>query len=84
MEKEPSIIAIVSSPGKDAHNRKGTGFSLKEIEEAGKNIELLKKLNIAIDYFRKSAHPRNIETLKSLKEPKLGKKKKIILIENYH
>jgi len=76
MEKEPTLIAFVKSPAKDAHKRKGTGFSLKEIEDAGKTPELLRKLNIRIDYFRKSAQPENIEKLKSLKAPKLEKKKK--------
>ncbi len=76
MEKEPSIVAIVNSPTKDAHKRKGTGFSLKEIEDAGKTPELLRKSNVKIDYFRKSAHPENIEMLKSLKASKLEKKKK--------
>ncbi|MEE9376791.1 MAG: ribosomal protein L13e [Candidatus Lokiarchaeia archaeon] len=76
MEKEPTLITIVKSPAKDAHKRRGTGFSLKEIEGAGKTPDLLRKLNIKIDYFRKSAHLENIETLKSLKAPKLEKKKK--------
>ena len=76
MEKEPTPITIVKSPAKGTHKRKGTGFSLKEIEVAGKTIDLLRKLNIKIDYFRKSAHLENIEKLKSLKAPKLEKKKK--------
>ncbi len=75
MEKEPSLIALVNSPAKDAHKRKSSGFSLKEIKDAGKKIQLLKSLNIKIDYFRKSAYATNIETLKSLEKPK-GKKKK--------
>ncbi|MCK4380473.1 MAG: ribosomal protein L13e [Candidatus Lokiarchaeota archaeon] len=76
MEKEPTPITIVKSPAKDAHKRKGTGFSLKEIEDAGKTTDLLRKLNIKIDYFRKSAQLENIEMLKSLKAPKLEKRKK--------
>ena len=76
MEKEPTPITIVKSPAKGTHKRKGTGFSLKEIEVAGKTIDLLRKFNIKIDYFRKSAQPDNIEKLKSLKAPKLVKKKK--------
>ena len=76
MEKEPTLVAIVKSPAKDAQIRAGNGFSLKEIKEAGKTPELLKKLNIKIDYFRKSAQPDNIEKIKSLKTPKVKKKKK--------
>jgi len=76
MEKEQTLVAIVSSPAKDARKRSGIGFSLKEIKNAGKTPELLKSLNIKIDYFRKSAQPENIEKLKSLKAPKLEKKKK--------
>lgn len=76
MEKEPTLVAIVKSPAKDAKIRAGNGFSLKEIKEAGKTSELLKKLNIKIDYFRKSARSENIEKIKSLKTPKVEKKKK--------
>ncbi|MFX1363908.1 MAG: helix-hairpin-helix domain-containing protein [Promethearchaeota archaeon] len=76
MEKEPSLIALVNSPAKDAHKRNGSGFSLKEIKDAGKNVQSLMKLNIKIDYFRKSAYATNIETLKSLKIPTEKSKKK--------
>ena len=76
MEKEPTLEAIVKSPAIEAHMRAGNGFSLKEIKEAGKTPELLKKLNIKIDYFRKSAQSENIEKIKSLKTPKVEKKKK--------
>ncbi len=76
MEKELSSVAIVKSPTKGVNMREGNGFSLKEIKEAGKTIELLKKLNIKVDYFRKSSRSENIEKLKSLEIPKVEKKKK--------
>ncbi len=76
METKQKIIADVRSPSKDAHIRKGSGFSLSEIKQAGKNLEILKELNIKIDYFRKSTHLENVEKLKSIEgQKKKGKKK---------
>ncbi len=77
MESNKKIVAMVTSPAKDAHKRKAKGFSLGEIREAGKTVELLRKLNIDIDYFRKSKHENNVEELRKLKDAeKKGKKKK--------
>ena len=81
MEKEPTLEAFVKSPAIEAHLRAGNGFSLKEIKEAGKTPELLRKLNIKIDYFRKSAQSENIEKIKSLKTPKVKKKKKSFVMK---
>ena len=68
---------MVTSPAKDAHKRKAKGFSLGEIKEAGKTVELLRKLNVDIDYFRKSKHESNVEELRKLKDTdKKAKKKK--------
>ena len=67
---------MVISPAKDAHKRKAKGFSLGEIKEAGKTIELLRKLNVDIDYFRKSKHESNVEELRKLKDTKKKAKKK--------
>ena len=68
---------MVTSPAKDAHKRKAKGFSLGEIKEAGKTVELLRKLKVDIDYFRKSKHESNVEELRKLKETgKKAKKKK--------
>ena len=77
MESNRKIVSMVVSPAKDAHMRKAKGFSLGEIQEAGKTVELLRKLNINIDYFRKSKHERNIEELRELQDlSKKVKKKK--------
>jgi predicted flap endonuclease-1-like 5' DNA nuclease len=74
---ENKIFAIVSSPSRDAHLRRGRGFSLAEIKIANKSVALLKELKVSIDYFRRTAHKENIEKLKTLKTPeKKGKKKK--------
>ena len=74
---ENKIFAIVSSPSRDAHLRRGRGFSLAEIKMANKSVALLKELKVSIDYFRRTAHKENIEKLKTLKTPeKKGKKKK--------
>ena len=68
---------MVISPAKDAHLRKGKGFSLSEIAEAGKTVELIRDLNVDIDFFRKSKHETNIKELKKLKPvSKKAKKKK--------
>ena len=64
------------SPAKDAHLRKGKGFSLLEIKEAGKTVELLRDLNVKIDFFRKSKHEKNIIELKKLKPISRKTKKK--------
>ncbi|NVM17141.1 MAG: hypothetical protein HWN80_05445 [Candidatus Lokiarchaeota archaeon] len=77
MENNKNIVAIAISPAKDAHLRNGKGFSLIEIKEAGKTVELLRELNVDIDFFRRSKHKVNIEVLKKLKpESKKTKKKK--------
>lgn len=74
---ENKIFAIVSSPSRDAHLRRGKGFSLAEIKMANKSVAFLKELKVSIDYFRRTAHKENIEKLKTLKTPeKKGKKKK--------
>ncbi len=77
MENNKNIVAMVISPAKDAHLRKGKGYSLSEIKEAGKTVELLRDLNVDIDFFRKSKHETNIEELKKLKpvSKKIKKKK---------
>jgi len=77
MESNKKIVATVISPARDAHMRKAKGFSLGEIQEAGKTVELLRKLKVDVDYFRKSKYEKNIEKLRKLKDTgKKGKKKK--------
>lgn len=75
MDNKIELIASVKSPARESFLREGKGYSLKEIEDAGRDISQLKELKIKIDYFRKSSHPENIEKLKTLKVPK--KKEKI-------
>jgi predicted flap endonuclease-1-like 5' DNA nuclease len=76
MENNKNIVAMAISPAKDAHLRKGKGFSLSEIKEAGKTVELLRVLNVDIDFFRKSKHESNVEVLKKLKPVRKKTKKK--------
>ena len=76
---DSEIVALVKSPakGNNYHLRKGNGFSLKEIKEAGLSVQVVKDLNIKIDYYRRSANQMNIDTLKTLEIPnKKGKKRK--------
>ncbi len=83
MENNKNVVAVVISPAKDAHKREAKGFSLSEIKEAGKTPELLRALNINVDYFRKSKHDLNIEQLKKLKpvSKKVKKKKPYVFKE---
>lgn len=76
MEIKQKPIADVKSPSKKKHLREGSGFSLNEIKKAGKSINLLKELNIKIDYFRNSVHSENIEKLKAIEIPKKKGKKR--------
>ena len=76
MENKVELNATVKSPEKGSHLRVSRGFSLKEIKEAGKDINQLKGLNVNIDYLRKSSYPENIDVLKNLKVAKKEKKKK--------
>ena len=76
METKVIVNATVKSPSKERSLRKGSGFSLGEITEAGKTVQLLNQLNIQIDYYRKSIHKENVEKLKKLKLPEKKKKKK--------
>jgi ribosomal protein L13E len=76
MEPKQKLIAVIKSPSKDGYLREGKGFSLSEINQAGKTVNLLKDLNIKIDYFRKSVHSKNIESLKLIEVPKKKGKKK--------
>jgi len=83
MESNKNIVAVVISPTKDAHKREAKGFSLSEIKEAGKTPELLRALNVNVDYFRRSKHDFNIELLKKLKpvSKKVKKKKPYVFKE---
>ncbi|MBN1216101.1 MAG: hypothetical protein JXA99_11760 [Candidatus Lokiarchaeota archaeon] len=70
------IVSLVKSPAKTHHLRKGNGFSKAEIKKAGKSIQLLKELNVKIDYNRKSAYEANINLLKGLKSEKKSNQKR--------
>lgn len=76
MENVKQVSATVISPAKSAHIRKGSGFSLLEIKEAGKTIEQIKELKLKIDFNRKSLHKENVDKLKELKTIKKKVKKK--------
>ena len=76
MQENKNVMAIVDSPSRNVHTRKGRGFSLKEISQSGKNVQDLKKMNVPIDLLRKSAHIENIEVLSELKLPKSTSRKR--------
>jgi len=83
MVNNKNTVAVVISPAKNAHKREAKGFSLSEIKEAGKTPELLRALNINVDYFRRSKHELNVEQLKKLKpvSKKVKKKKPYVFKE---
>ncbi|MHA1669046.1 MAG: hypothetical protein ACTSV5_00555 [Promethearchaeota archaeon] len=76
MESKNALKSVVKSPARDAHLKMGNGFSLSEIEASGHSLEVIKRLNIKIDYFRKSSHDHNIKSLKSIKIPDSKEKKR--------
>ncbi|MHA1930957.1 MAG: helix-hairpin-helix domain-containing protein [Promethearchaeota archaeon] len=76
MDNKIELTATVKSPAKGSSLRKGEGFSLKEIDEAGRNVNQLKGTNLKIDYFRKSSYPENVEKLKTLKISEKKEKKR--------
>ncbi|MFX1379543.1 MAG: helix-hairpin-helix domain-containing protein [Promethearchaeota archaeon] len=76
MEIKQKVIAHVKSPSKESHLRDGNGFSLNEIKQADVSINILRELNIKVDYFRKSAHQDNTDKLKSIELPKQERKRR--------
>lgn len=60
--------------------REGRGFSLKEIKEAGINIQRARKLGFLVDRRRKTVYDENIKKLKELLKPAKKKpvKKKLV------
>jgi predicted flap endonuclease-1-like 5' DNA nuclease len=76
MESKKKLNPIVNSPARDAHQRKGNGFSLLEIKTAGYSIDTIKSFNIKIDYNRRSIYEKNVELLKTIEVPKTKGKKR--------
>ena len=59
------ILPIVKSPLL-RRDRRGRGFSRRELETAGLTLEEARKLGIPIDKRRKSAYQENIQLLKNI------------------
>lgn len=58
------IKPVVYAPTRKHGIREGRGFSLEEIQRAGLTLHGAKMLEIPIDNRRKTAHIKNVETLK--------------------
>ncbi|NOZ59783.1 MAG: hypothetical protein GXO66_09475 [Euryarchaeota archaeon] len=66
--------------------RRGRGFSLAELREAGLTPVQARKLGIAVDRRRKSLHPENVDTLRKIaaEQPaaeKAERKEKVVKLE---
>lgn len=47
--------------------RKGRGYSLDELKEAGLDPRIARKSRVPVDVWRQTKYPENIEQLKSIK-----------------
>jgi len=78
VEKTMKTRPIVQK--KNGKTREGKGFSKGELREVGVDFKQALRLTIPIDLRRKTKHEDNVKTLKqylkSLKPPKLSKKRK--------
>lgn len=61
---EEKVEAIVYTPTRRPRPRKGRGFSIKEIREAGLTLYEAKRLGVPIDKRRGTSHPQNVQLLK--------------------
>jgi len=70
------IAPIVRRKLKDGRiiTRRGRGFSLNELKEAGITIDVAKRLGIPIDKRRRSCREENVKTLKEFAEKSLSEK----------
>ena len=57
---------LVAERGTSKGLRQGRGFSIREIEEAGLDLEKAKRIRIPIDVRRRSCHEWNVRVLKEL------------------
>ena len=73
---EAEIAPIVRRKLKDGRiiTRKGRGFSLNELKEAGVTIDVAKKLGIPVDKRRRSRREENVKALKEFVEKALSEK----------
>lgn len=61
---EEKVEAIVYAPTRRPRPRKGRGFSIKEIGEAGLTLYEAKRLEVPVDKRRGTSHPQNVQLLK--------------------
>jgi len=73
---EAEIAPIVRRKLKDGRiiTRKGRGFSLNELKEAGITIDVAKKLGIPVDKRRRSCREENVKALKEFVEKALSER----------
>jgi len=69
-------IAMVMKPRYPGQVRRGKGFSLGELRQAGLTPEAAEKLGIKVDRRRRSVHQGNVEALRALLKPRRTKRAK--------
>jgi ribosomal protein L13E len=47
--------------------RKGRGYSLEELKEAGLDLRIARKGGVPVDVWRQTKYPENVEQLKSIR-----------------
>ncbi|MEA2089694.1 MAG: ribosomal protein L13e [Thermoproteota archaeon] len=62
MKKKVSVVVYSST--RKPKLRRGRGFSVEEIRNAGLTLHEAKRLGISIDKRRKTSHAQNVQTLK--------------------
>ena len=66
--EERLMSRVVAKAAGNKEWRKGRGFSMGEIQEAGLSMETLRKKGVMVDTRRKTMHNENLEELLRLKE----------------
>jgi ribosomal protein L13E len=73
----PPMARVLSRHLGAMHERDAKGYSFGELETAGLNVGLAKRMNVPIDLRRRSVLEGNVAALKSLRKPEVKKPKPV-------